>query len=162
MAGNKKPNTVTVCEELARPVLDELGLTLWDLRFEKEGSTWFLRYLIDKEGGVTIADCENFSRSVDVLLDRADPIAQSYTLEVSSPGIERELCRPWHFERCAGQRVTVRLIRPVDGQRDFEGLLGGLEDDRVTLLLEDDVEMSFAKGEAAYIRLYDDYDGGQL
>ena len=161
MAGNKKTNTVALCEELARPILDELGLSLWDTRFEKEGSTWFLRYLIDKEGGISIDDCERFSRAVDKLLDQADPIGQSYTLEVSSPGIERELSRPWHFEACKGRRVTVRLIRPVEGVRDFEGTLQSAQGDQVALLLDSDVEMSFAKSEAAYIRLYDDYDGGQ-
>lgn len=162
MATGKKPNTVAVCENLARPVLEELGLDLWDLRFEKEGSSWYLRYLIDKNGGVDINDCELFSRAVDALLDRADPIDQGYTLEVSSPGIERELTRPWHFEVCAGQKVMVRFIRPVDGVRDFEGKLTGAEEDKVTLLLDDDIEMSFIKSEVAYIRLFDDFDyGGQ-
>lgn len=83
----KKENTTDTAARLAQPLLEELGLTLWDLRFEKEGSLWYLRYFIDKEGGVTIDDCEQFSRAVEKKLDAADPISQSYTLEVSSPGI---------------------------------------------------------------------------
>ena len=158
MATGKKPNTAAVCEELAKPVLEELGLQLWDLRFEKEGSIWFLRYFIDKPGGVDINDCENFSRRMDKLLDEADPVDQSYTLEVSSPGIERELSRPWHFESCKGKKVMVRLIRPVDGIRDFEGILGGMQDDQISLLLDEESEMCFGKNEAAYIRLFDDFD----
>ena len=162
MATGKKPNTAVVCEELAKPVLQELGLTLWDLRYEKEGSVWFLRYFIDKPGGVDINDCENFSRRMDKLLDEADPVEQSYTLEVSSPGVERELSRPWHFESCKGMRVMVRLIRPVEGVRDFVGVLNGMEGDRITLQLDEESEMCFAKNEAAYIRLCDDFDyGGQ-
>jgi len=162
MATGKKPSTTAVCEELAKPVLQELGLTLWDLRFEKEGSVWFLRYYIDKPGGVTIDDCEAFSRAVDKLLDQADPVEQSYTLEVSSPGVERELTRPWHFEQCLGKRVMVRLIRPVEGVRDFEGLLAAAAQDQLTLRLDDETEMCLARSEAAYIRLYDDFDyGGQ-
>ncbi|MBR5558883.1 MAG: ribosome maturation factor RimP [Oscillospiraceae bacterium] len=162
MATGKKPNTAAVCEELAKPVLEEMGLTLWDLRYEKEGSIWFLRYFIDKPGGVDINDCENFSRTIDKLLDEADPVDQSYTLEVSSPGIERELSRPWHFESCKGLQVMVRLIRPVDGVRDFSGTLNGMEGDQISLLLDEESEMCFAKNEAAYIRLCDDYVyGGQ-
>ena len=93
MAKGKGGFTVERAEQIARPVLEQLKLTLWDVRFEKEGSVWYLRYFLDKEGGVTIDDCEAFSRAVDPLLDEADPIEQSYTLEVSSPGVERELTR---------------------------------------------------------------------
>ena len=100
-----------------------MGLRLWDVRFEKEGSGWYLRYFIDKPGGVCIDDCERFSRAVDPLLDEADPIEQSYCLEVSSPGVERELTRPWHFEENLGRPVTARLISPRGGVREFSGTL---------------------------------------
>ena len=160
MANTKKPNTVSVAEELAAPVAKEMGLELWDVRFEKEGSTWFLRYLIDKPGGVDINDCEQFSRTVDKLLDEADPIDQSYCLEVSSPGIERELVREKHFEQYIGSKVSVRFIRPVEGERDFEGVLTGYDQGTITILIDDDLEMSFSKTEAAYVRLFDDFDYG--
>lgn len=139
MALRKKESTIEVAARLAQPLLEELGLVLWDLRFEKEGSLWYLRYFIDKEEGVTIDDCERFSRAIDKRLDAADPIDQSYTLEVSSPGIERELTKDWHYEACMGLELSVRLIRPVDGVRDFVGTLTGYRDGAVTLLLPEDV-----------------------
>lgn len=157
MASGKKGSTTAVAARLAQPILDEMGLELWDLRFEKEGSLWYLRYFIDKEGGVTIDDCEQFSRAIDKKLDDEDPIDQSYTLEVSSPGIERELTRDWHFARCMGQPIAVRLIRPVEGVRDFVGTLTGYQDGSVTMLLPEDVEMTFEKGEASFVRIYNDY-----
>lgn len=157
MAESKKGSTVQTAEQLARPVLEELGLRLWDVAFEKEGSGWYLRYLLDKDGGVDINDCEAFSRRMDQILDEADPISQSYTLEVSSPGIERALTRDWHFEACMGQAISVRFIRPVDGVRDFVGILTGYEDGEVVMLLEDDIEMTFRRPEASFIRLYYDF-----
>ncbi len=111
------------CSALAEPVAEELGLMVWDVRYEKEGSRWMLRYFIDKEGGIEISDCEQFSRAVEVVLDKEDPIASSYVLEVSSPGIERELKKPWHFEHYMGEKVTVKLIRPLEGKRLFVGTL---------------------------------------
>lgn len=157
MAQRKKESTTAVAARLAQPLLDEMGLTLWDLRFEKEGSLWYLRYFIDKDGGVTIDDCERFSRAVEKKLDEADPIDQSYTLEVSSPGIERELTKPWHYETCMGQVISVRLIRPVDGTREFVGALAGYREEEITLLLPGEVEMTFHPSEAASVRLYNDY-----
>ena len=167
MAGGKKTNTVSIASQLAEPVLQELGLKLWDIRFEKVGSIWFLRYFLEKDGGITIEDCENFSRRISKLLDEADPIDQSYYLEVSSPGVERELVKDWHFQEYIGQDVNVRLIRPVEGMRDFTGRLLSLEGDVITILLEgeeEDLEMSFTRSEAAYVRLVDhfDYSSAQL
>ena len=161
MAAVKKPNTVAVATQLAQPVLEELGLKLWDVRFEKEGSIWFLRYFLEKDGGINIQDCENFSRAVSKLLDEADPIEQSYYLEVSSPGVERELVKDWHFQEYLGEDVNVRLIRPVEGIRDFTGKLLSLEGDLVTILMEgeqEDLEMSFHRSEAAFVRLVDHFD----
>lgn len=84
----KRPNTAAVCAELAAPVAEGIGVYLWDVVFEKEGAGWYLRYFIDKDadGGVTIDECEAFSRAMSDLLDEKDPIPQSYTLEVGSPG----------------------------------------------------------------------------
>ncbi len=154
----EKRNTVAVAEELAADVLRELGLELWDVRFEKEGSGWFLRYYIDKPGGVTIDDCERFSRAVDPILDEVDPIDQSYCLEVSSPGVERELVRPVHFEKNIGRPVTVRYIRPVDGVREFEGKLVAFENNTATIETAENEQKTVARTEVAYIRLVDDFD----
>ncbi len=112
LATSKKPNTVEVVTALAKPVVEQMGLQLWDVRFEKEGASWYLRIFIDKEGGVTIDDCENLSRAMDQILDDADPISQSYYFEVSSPGIGRDLVRPWHFQRYLGQDVQVKAHSP--------------------------------------------------
>lgn len=162
----KKQNTVKIAEELMLPVLEELGLELWDTRFEKEGATWYLRYFIDKKGGVTIQDLEAASRRVDKLLDEADPIEQSYTLEVCSPGIERKLTRDEHFKRYLGQRISVRLIRPVAGVRDFIGVLAAKDAAGVHLIPEGDggsgPEMVIQPKEAAYIKVYADFETGGL
>lgn len=158
MAKGKGGFTVERAEQIARPVLEQLKLTLWDVRFEKEGSVWYLRYFLDKKGGVTIDDCEAFSRAVDPLLDEADPIEQSYTLEVSSPGVERELTRRRHFEESIGKTLSVRLIRPVEGVRDFVGVLTACTPESITLRIDEDVEMELDKKEAAHIRYYYDYN----
>jgi ribosome maturation factor rimP len=163
MLGGKamaKKNTAAIAEELAAPILEEMGLQLWDVVYEKEGSGWYLRYYVDKEGGININSCEAFSRAISDVLDEADPIDGSYTLEVSSPGIERALTRDWHFETLMGQQLLVRLIRPVEGVRDFIGTLTDYRDGTLTLLLDEKTEMNVECGETAFIRLYNDFSGG--
>lgn len=155
-----KKNTAAIAEELAAPILEEMGLQLWDVVYEKEGSDWYLRYYVDKEGGIDINSCEAFSRAISDVLDEADPIDGSYTLEVSSPGIERQLTRDWHFETLMGQQLLVRLIRPVEGVRDFIGTLTDYRDGTLTLLLDEKTEMNVERGETAFIRLYNDFSGG--
>ena len=155
-----KKNTAAIAEELAAPILEEMGLQLWDVVYEKEGSGWYLRYYVDKEGGIDINSCEAFSRAISDVLDEADPIDGSYTLEVSSPGIERALTRDWHVEALMGQQLLVRLIRPVEGVRDFIGTLTDYRDGTLTLLLDEETEMNVERGETAFIRLYNDFSGG--
>lgn len=155
-----KKNTAAIAEDLAAPILEEMGLQLWDVVYEKEGSGWYLRYYVDKEGGIDINSCEAFSRAISDVLDEADPIDGSYTLEVSSPGIERQLTRDWHFETLMGQQLLVRLIRPVEGVRDFIGTLTDYRDGTLTLLLDEKTEMNVERGETAFIRLYNDFSGG--
>ena len=155
-----KKNTAAIAEELAAPILEEMGLQLWDVVYEKEGSGWYLRYYVDKEGGIDINSCEAFSRAISDVLDEADPIDGSYTLEVSSPGSERQLTRDWHFETLMGQQLLVRLIRPVEGVRDFIGTLTDYRDGTLTLLLDEKTEMNVERGETAFIRLYNDFSGG--
>lgn len=157
MAKGKGGNTVAAVWEIAKPVADELGLDIWDIRFVKEGADWFLRIFIDKEEGISIEDCENMSRAIDKPLDDADPIEQSYCLEVSSPGVERELVREAHFEACKGEKIKVKFIRAVDGRREFNGILEDYEGSSVTLCLEDGGAMTFDKKETSYIKL-DDFD----
>ena len=155
----KGGNTVAVCRELAQPFADQLGLMLWDVRFVKEGASWYLRYLIDKEGGVTIEDCVALSRLINPVLDEVDPIDQSYCLEVMSPGIERELIRPEHFEAYLDWAVVVKLIRPRDNVREFAGILNAYgEDGTVTITTEDGEELRFEKKDIALVHVIDDWD----
>ena len=156
----KGKNTVALVTEIAIPVAEECGVRVWDVRFEKEGAMWYLRVFIDKDGGVDINDCENVSRKLDKLLDELDPIDHSYTLEVSSPGIERDLVKKEHFEQFMGQDITVRLIRAVEGIRDFVGKLYKFENDEVTILLDDDITMSFKLNETSFVRVVDNFQFG--
>ena len=159
MAKGKGGNTVKIVWDLTEPIVKELGLILWDVRFVKEGASWYLRIFIDKEdGNVDISDCENVSRGIDKLLDEADPIDQSYCLEVCSPGIERELVRDSHFESALGEKVKIHLIRAIDNQRDFNATLLSYEDGRVNVTMEDGSEKSVDKKDKSWVKL-DEFGG---
>ncbi len=152
-----------VCRELALPHAESLGLSLWDVRFVKEGADWFLRYTIDKPEGVSIDDCVALTHLLNPVLDKADPIPHSYCLEVTSPGIERELTRPEHFEAYLGEPVTVRLIRPLeDGQREFVGLLLARDDTTLSLELESGEQRQFARKDIAAVRVVDLWDDDSI
>ena len=139
--------------QLARPVVEANGCSLWDVEYVREAGTWYLRVLLDKEGGVDILDCEAVSRKVSDLLDEADPIEGSYTFEVSSAGADRVLKKPEHFQRFCGEEVEVRLYRPKDGKKDFVGRLTGWADGDITLELNG-MPITFEKKEVAQTRLY--------
>jgi len=109
--------------ELVRAPIEELGVILWDVRYVKEGASWYLRIYIDSPEGISINNCSDVSHVVDPILDEHDIITQSYFLEVCSPGLERELINPEHFEQMIGRKVKIKLIRPVDGIRNFVGIL---------------------------------------
>ena len=138
--------------ELARPVVVEAGCELWDVEYVREAGTWFLRIYIDKAEGVDILDCEKVSRALSDLLDEADPIEGSYTLEVSSAGAERPLKRPGDFERFMGSPVAVKLYKAKDGRKEFAGTLAGYDNGDVTITVGD-AAMTFGKDEVALCRL---------
>ena len=138
--------------QLARPVVEENGCTLWDVEYVKEAGSWYLRVYIDKETGVSIDDCEAVSRAVDPVLDEKDPIPESYRFEVCSAGLERQLKRPSDFERYLGEPVLVKLYRPRDGQKEFPGRLVRYEDGAVTIEMRGR-EVTFDKAEVALVRL---------
>jgi len=140
--------------ELAAPAIAEQGCTLWDVEYVKEAGTWYLRVLLDKEGGVDILDCEAISRKLDVLLDEADPIEGSYTLEVGSAGAERALKRPSDFERYLGSPVLVKTYRNMDGRKEFAGHLKAYdaETGAVTITMGTQ-ELTFTKKDTALVRL---------
>lgn len=153
-----KTNTVQVVRELVEPYAKQLGLEIWDIRFEKEGADWFLRVFIDKEGGVSIDDCVDMSHAIDKPLDEADPIEQSYCLEVCSPGVERLLKRDEHFMKCLGEPVQVKLIRPIDGNREFKGILNSYDNGTFELIVDEETKLMINKKETSYVKL-DDFGG---
>ena len=138
---------------LAEPVAASLGLEIWDVEFVKEAGTRFLRIFIDKEAGVSIQDCEDFSRAFDPVLDGADPIPDSYVFEVSSAGAERALKRPGDFLRFLGSDVAVKLYQPVDGSKQFVGELSEYNDGDVTILVGGKPR-TFSKSSVAQVRLH--------
>ncbi len=159
MAKSKGGVTVSKVWELCEPIVGELGLRLWDVRYVKEGADWFLRVFIDKDGGVDINDCERVSRAINDPLDELDPIENAYCLEVCSPGIERELVRDEHFEQFLGADIMIRMLRPIEGiGRDFKGKLHAYSDGMVTVRdHSDENEITINKKDAAWIKL-DDFD----
>ena len=138
---------------LARPVVEANGCSLWDVEYIKEAGSWYLRLYIDKEGGVSIDDCEAVSRGVDPLLDEADPIQDAYTFEVSSAGADRPLKKPEHFAAFLGAEVDVKFYQAVNGQKSCTGILAGYQDGDVTLTLGNET-VTFPKKEIAFVRLH--------
>ena len=138
---------------LAQPIAAENGCSIWDVEYVREAGTWFLRVYLDKEGGVNIDDCEAVSRPLSDALDEADPIEGSYTLEVSSAGIDRVLWHPEHFDTFLGAEVEVRLYRPVEGRKDHVGLLKAYDNGDVTVTLPSG-DVTFPKKDVAQVRLY--------
>ncbi len=159
MAKSKGGVTVSKVWELCEPIVKDFGLSLWDVRYVKEGADWYLRIFIDKEGGVDITDCENVSRAVNTPLDELDPIENAYCLEVCSPGIERELVRDEHFMQFIGADIMVKMRRPLDGiGKEFGGVLKGYDNGMVTISDHgNENEVTISKKDAAWIKL-DDFD----
>ena len=141
-----------VVAQLAQPIVEQAGCTLWDVEYVKEAGTWYLRILLDKEGGVDINDCEAVSRPLSDALDEADPIEGSYVLEVSSAGADRPLKKPAHFRQFLGAEVDVRLYRPLDGRKEYTGILRDYADGDVTIELGG-APRTFAKKDVAQVRL---------
>ena len=138
--------------QLAEPVVTDHGCSLWDVEYVREGTEYFLRLYIDKEGGVDITDCEAISRAMDPILDEQDPIEGSYHFEVCSAGLERALKRPSDFEKFMGSPITVKLYRPVNGLKELPCVLKGYEDGRVTVEMGKET-ITFEKSQVALVRL---------
>lgn len=159
MAQSKGANIAESVKAIALPIAENFGVRVWDVRFLKEGAEWYLRIFIDKDGGVDINDCENVSRAIDPILDEKDFISQNYILEVSSPGLERELTRDEHFKEYVGKDIKVRLIRPIEGLgKEFCGVLRAFDGDELTV--EDysgENQVSVSKKDTAWVKA-DDLD----
>lgn len=153
----KKEFYETRTEELIIPVIEQNHFELVDVEFVKEGSNWYLRLYVDKEGGITIDDCEVVSRAMSDILDREDYIEESYILEVSSPGLGRPLKKDKDFVRSIGSEVEIKLYKPMEKQKEFTGLLKSFDKDNVVIELEDGSEKNFLRSEIALIRLAFDF-----
>ena len=136
----------------AEPIVKEHGCALWDVEYVREGSEYFLRLYLDKEGGVDINDCEAVSRAMDPILDEADPISTSYHFEVCSAGLERTLKRPSDFARFMGSPITVKLYRPRNGLKEIPCVLTGYDDGKLTVTAGKET-ITFEKSEVALVRL---------
>ena len=158
-----------VLDKLITPVIEEMGLELYDMELVKEGGTRILRLYIDKEGGVNLGDCENASRAVEVVLDEHDPIPTSYRLQVGSPGVERKLTKPEHFTRHIGHLVTVKLFAPfivsdTISQKTFIGVLIGYDKENISLTDSSGKTYCFkiAHMSSCRLRVFDDESLGLL
>ncbi len=143
---------------IAEPLAEELGYFLWDVEYVKEGAEMYLRITIDSEEGITIEDCERMHRAIDPLLDEADPISDAYHLEISSPGIERELKTDLQINACEGWDVEVRLYAPIDGAKSFIGQLQGLDDEGRVVILTEEGERAFPRASVASLKTHYDFD----
>lgn len=158
MKFKKFGNTEKKIYELVKPVTDDLGYFLWDICFVKEGAMWYLRVFIDNDEGISIEDCERVTEPVNEILDRVDPIEQSYILEVGSAGLERELVREEHFEVCIGDTVQIRFIRAVDGEKDIIGRLVSAGSDKITVAINENTEKDYMLSDIAHVKLYFEFE----
>lgn len=144
-------------EAMAQPIIDSFGFELVDVEYVKEAGTWYLRFYIDKEGGITIDDCEAVSRLFSDKLDEKDFIDDAYIMEVSSPGLGRPLKKEKDYRRSMGKEIEIRTYRPINKEKEFFGILSAYDDNSVTITLEDEQTQTFQKSEIALIRLAFDF-----
>lgn len=152
----EKNKTILSVEKMINEIATSLDYEVWDIRFLKEGASWFLRIFIDSEKGITIDDCEKMSRAIDKPLDDLDPISIPYCLEVCSPGLERELIKDHHFKKFMGQNIIVRLFCPTaNGEKEIKGKLIDYKDNTITLETVDCNILKISKKDAAFVKVDD-------
>lgn len=144
-------------EVILQPIVDEHGFELVDVEYVKEGGNWYLRTYIDKEGGITVDDCEVVSRALSEVMDQKDYIEDAYIMEVSSPGLGRPLKKDKDFDRSMGDEIEIRTYRSINKQKEFVGILRAYDKDSVTIELENKEELKFAKSDIALVRLAFDF-----
>ena len=153
----KRETYETRTEELITPILDRMNFELVDVEYVKEGGAWYLRAYIDKEGGITVNDCEAVAREMNEILDREDFVEDSYVFEVSSPGLGRPLKKEKDYIRSMGKEVEIRTYRAINREKEFYGILSAYDENTVTIKTEDGTEMTFEKSDIALIRLAFDF-----
>ena len=153
----KKEDYEQQTEKLLEPIIAEHQFELVDVEYVKEGSNWYLRAYIDKEGGITVDDCEIVSRILSDLLDKHDFIPDAYILEVSSPGLGRQLKKEKDFKRSLGQEVEVKLYKAIEKQKQFTGILKDYNDETITLEFEEEETLAIPRQNISLIRLAFDF-----
>ncbi|MFR4350803.1 MAG: ribosome maturation factor RimP [Roseburia sp.] len=140
-------------EELLTPILERMNFELVDVEYVREGGTWYLRAYIDKEGGITVNDCEAVAREMNEILDREDFVEDSYIFEVSSPGLGRPLKKEKDYIRSMGKEVEIRTYRAINREKEFYGILSAYDEKTVTIEPEEGGAVTFEKADIALIRL---------
>jgi len=161
---SSKGNIAARVTEVISPVVAELGYEIWDVEYVKEGADWHLRVTIDSENGIDITDCEKVHRAIDPVLDEFDPIEDAYYLDVSSPGLERDIRTPEHYNACTGEKVEIKLFTAFDGMKSFVGtLIGYLPDtDSVTVEIAGGREVTVTRKQISKCNVYFDFDNDSL
>lgn len=130
-------NIESKVEELLKPIIISIGYDLYDVIYEKEGKDYYLRIIIDKPDGIDINDCEKVNNTINDILDEADYIKEQYFLEVSSPGIERQLRKEKHYQSQIGNEIKIKLFKPIDKQKELIGILEEYNKDEITIKVDD-------------------------
>lgn len=154
---SKRENYETHTEELLTPILERMNFELVDVEYVKEGGTWYLRAYIDKEGGITVNDCEAVAREMNEILDREDFVEDSYVFEVSSPGLGRPLKKEKDYVRSMGKELEIRTYRAINREKEFYGVLTAYDAGTVTIRQENGEQLTFEKSDIALIRLAFDF-----
>ena len=144
-------------EQLITPIIERMNFELVDVEYVKEGGTWYLRAYIDKEGGITVNDCEAVARELNEILDQEDFVEDSYVFEVSSPGLGRPLKKEKDYIRSMGRELEIRTYRAINREKEFYGILKAYDEKTVTIEMEDGQTMTFEKADIALIRLAFDF-----
>ncbi|QHQ62127.1 ribosome maturation factor RimP [Anaerocolumna sedimenticola] len=153
----KKEEYEQKTEKLLEPIMQKNNFELVDVEYVKEGGNWYLRAFIDKEGGITVDDCELASRALSDLLDQHDFIPDAYILEVSSPGLGRQLKKEKDYARSINKEVEIKLYKPINKQKEIVGFLVGYDDEKFIIKLEDESTIDIPRSNTALIRLAFDF-----
>lgn len=139
----KNDALVTQIYEMVKPISDELNYEIYHVEYVKENGEYYLRIYIEKEGGITLSDCEALSRRVSDLMDEKDPIPEAYFLEVSSPGLNRTLFTEAHYKRFVGREIMVKFTKAIEGKKSVKGILKEVNEENI--IIEADTLISIPK-----------------